>query len=185
MNKGSLSNFIPKLALGLLCLVLITSHFASGLYARYTGYAEGVTSARVASFRIETELDHVSLGLPEGQAPSFTLGGAEEISQVAIPFSIESGSEVSVGYSVIVEFPTALPDYLTLTLTDGTTTSTLSGNGADSSFSFLSLGALTPGDAQPQTASLTLTISVTDLSLITEEITIPTAAFTVRVYQVD
>lgn len=179
------SNFMLKLAAVLLCLVLISSHFTFGLFAKYTSSAAAEDSARVALFRVETELDRISLSIDEGEEPELTLGGEFETQSVQIPFSIMSSSEVQVGYSVKVDFGVALPQYISLTLSDGTTTQTLYANGTESAFTFSDFGTLASGAAAEQKAELTLTISVTDFEEITTELSIPTATLTVRVYQVD
>lgn len=49
---------IPMLAaLVLLLLTMVSSHFVSGLYARYTGYADSRTSARVAKFDVQSQIE--------------------------------------------------------------------------------------------------------------------------------
>ena len=172
-----------KLAAILLCLVLITTHFTSGLYARYISRSSADTSARVASFVIETDLDRIELGSTE--APTLQLGGEDETQSVQLPFYISSGSEVTVGYSVSIDFVDALPEYLNITLTNGTNTQTVAADGIKSEFVFSDFGALSAGSTETQKADLTLTISVSDLTMITDEVSIPTAELTVRVYQVD
>lgn len=174
-----------KFAAVLLCLVLITTHFTTGLYARYATSASAEDGARVASFKIDTDLDHIQLGTTPGVSPTFQLGGDDETDSITIPFYIESSAEVAVGYSVTVNFGTALPDYMSVTLTCGTNSRTINGNNAMSVFTFADFGTMAPAGATAQRQDITLTISVSDLTEITDEVTIPTAELTVRVLQLD
>ena len=172
-----------RLAAVLLCLALITTHLASGLYARYISRSTTDASARVASFAIETDIDRIELGSTE--APTLQLGGEDGTQSVQLPFYITSGSEVTVGYSVSIDFADALPEYLYITLTDGAYTQTVAADGTKSEFTFPDFGTLSAGSTETQKADLTLTISVPDLTRITEEVSIPNAELTVRVYQID
>ena len=177
------SNIVLKLAALILCLVLLTAYGISGLYARYTYNASFSASASVANFSIETDLDGILLG--SDVAPELELGGDDEIASVDLPFYIASESEVTVGYSVIVDFGYALPDYMSLTLAEGSHSQTIHSNGSASAFAFADFGSLSIGSVSAQRADLTLTISVADVSMIVDEISIPSAALTVHVYQID
>lgn len=181
--KRKNGNPMLTVAAVLLCLVLISCHFMAGLYARYISRSIADAAARVASFVIETDLDHVALGSTE--PPNLQLGGTDEIQSVLLPFYVSSGSEVAVGYSVTVDFKTALPDYLKLTLESATKEQTLSADGTKSQFAFSDFGTLSEGSTETQKEDLTLTISVDDLTKISDEVLIPTAELTVKVYQVD
>ena len=167
----------------LLCLVFVTTYFTSKMYAKYISSSSSSDSASVASFVIETDLDRVELGTLA--PPTLELGGIEETESVQLPFYISSESEVKVGYSVIVDFGYALPEYLNITLTNGTDSQTLTADGVKSKFEFMDFGTLLPGGAEVQNADLILTFWVSDLSMITDEVSIPAAAVTVRAYQVD
>ena len=183
-NKIMKSNPMLTLAAILLCLVMISTHFTSGLYAKYTSRSSAASSARVASFSIDTDLDRIKLGSID--APTLQLGGTDEIQSVQLPFYISNGSEVSVGYSIIVDFgSTPLPEYMNLKLSNGSFSQTISGDGSKSKFNFADFGSLPAASSGEQKVELLLTISVSDLSMITEELSIPTAELTVRVYQVD
>lgn len=182
-NKMMKSNIMLKLTAVLLCLVMITTHFTSGLYARYISRSSADASARVASFVVETDLDHIELGSTE--APTLHLGGEEETQSVQLPFYISNGSEVTAGYSLSVDFGESLPEYLNIKLANGTNTQIIAADGIKSEFVFSDFGTLPVGSTEPQKADLTLTISVSDLTMITEEVSIPTAKLTVRVYQVN
>lgn len=183
-NKMMKSNPMLTLAAILLCLVMISTHFTSGLYAKYTARSSTNDNARVASFVIETELDHISLGTSE--TPTLQLGGTDEVNVVELPFYIASGSEVAVGYSVTVDFGTTpIPEYIDISLSNGIASQTLAANGSKTQFVFADFGTLPAASLEEQKANLVLTISISDLSMITEEISIPTAQLTVRVNQVD
>ncbi len=41
----------------LLCLVLISAHFTSGLYAKFTQHTDGSDHAKIAAFQVTTELE--------------------------------------------------------------------------------------------------------------------------------
>ena len=183
INKITKSGIILKLAVTLLCLVLITTHLTFGLYARYSSYVSSEDSARVAAFVIETDLDHIELGTIDD--PTLQLGGLEKTQSVQLPFYITNSSEVKVGYSVSIDFDAALPAYLTITLSNSTTSKALNADGAKSEFEFSDFGTLAIGSSEIQKADLTLTISVSDLAMITDEVAIPTAKLTVRVSQID
>ena len=182
-NKIMKSNLMLKLAAVLLCLVMITTHFTSGLYARYISRSVADTSARVASFVVETDLDHIELG--STGTPTLQLGGEEETQSVQLPFYISNGSEVKVGYSLGVDFGDALPNYLSIKLSDGVNTQTIAADGTKNEFKFSDFGTLPAGSTEPQKVNFTLTISVSDFTMITNEVSIPSAKLTVRVYQVD
>ena len=178
---------IPILiALVLLGLTLISSHFTSGLYAKYTRNAEGSDSARVAQFKIETDLDYITLGIAEQEIPMLELGGELQTTSVALPFYIESRSEVSTVYSVKADFGRALPGYVTLTLSDGTESQTISADGIKTTFEFQDFGTMEIAtNNQAVRRDLVLTISVPGVEQIAEEFEIPTAMLTVKVDQQD
>lgn len=176
-------SFIFRIAMALLCLVIITTCFTAGLYARYVVRQDDKSAARVAAFVIETDLDRVSLGT-QGN-PTLVLGGEEEILSARLPFYVTSESEVAVEYSVRADFGAALPSYLTLTLSDGTRSESLAADGVKQDFDFSRFGSLAAGADALQRADLTLTFSCSDGSAITDEISIPTAVLTVGVYQLD
>ena len=165
-----------------LCLAFVAVNVTSTMYARYISQSDTSDSADVAIFIIDTDLDHVKLGSPE--TPTLELGGTEEITSVQLPFYISSESEVKVGYSVKLDFGYALPEYLNITLTNGTDSKTISADGINNEFEFVDFGTLLPAAMGEQKADLVLTFSVSDLSMITDEISIPTAKVTVRAYQV-
>lgn len=172
-------------ALCLLCLTLLSAHFTSGLYAKYTSVVTAADTARVASFYIDTDVDYVQLGIDDDQPLAFELGGTGEITSVPIPFYIESRSEVTVAYSVTATFDVALPEYVTLTLTDGTKTETLSADGAKTQFVFADFGDMDAYAGTPLRDELTLHIAVSDLDQITSQVQIPHASLIVKVYQTD
>lgn len=184
MRKSKIN--IPFVAaMGLLCLTLLSFHFTSGLYARYSSSYTTRDMARVAAFRIETDLDYITMGLSESDLLNFELGGKEETTSVSIPLYIESGSEVCVAYSVSVDFGAALPDYIMLTLSNGQTQKTISADGTAAEFTFADFGTIPPASASAQREYLTLSIKVSELEKITQEVQLPAASLTVTVYQLD
>ena len=82
MGKAKMN--IPMFtALILLLLTMVTTHYTSGLYARYSSTAYGTDAARVAKF-------DVSFNLRDNEDGTYTV-------------TVNNNSEVSVKYSVIVE----------------------------------------------------------------------------------
>ncbi len=182
MNKRASSPWLFRAVALLLLLVLVSFYCLSGLYARYGSQKGDADGARVATFAVETDLDRITLGLDEEASPSFTIGGEEEVDSIVIPFYIDNGSEVAVTYAVAADFGAPLPDYVTLTLSDGTATRTVDADGAARTYTFADFGFIGVG---AERAHLTLTLSVSDLTAITDEVSIPAAALTVRVVQAD
>ena len=182
-GKMKNSGVALKLAAILLCLVVCSTCLLSRQYARYTVSAGAHDSARVASFVIDTDINHIELGT-DG-TPMLELGGESETQSVQLPFYISNGSEVAVGYTIKIDFDCALPEYLTLTVTGNAKSQTLYADGSKSEFEFSNFGTLAPGAFEAQRADLVLTISVSDVSLITEVVSIPTAELTVKVFQID
>ena len=182
-HQKQIRNPAITLAAILLCLVLITTYMTSGLYAKFTTSSSAGDSARVATFAIETDLDHIRLGASD--TPLLELGGEDEIESVDLPFYITSASEVEAQYGVTVKFGSALPDYMILTLTNGEKSVSLAANGSKTEFVFSEFGSLAAGGEEVQREDLMLSLSISDLTLVTEETSIPTAELTVRVYQAD
>lgn len=79
-------------ALILLCLVLVSSHLTSGLYARYTSSSTGSDSARVAKFEVETS----------GANENISVTADTDSSQNGTTYTItiENKSEVAVSYKL-------------------------------------------------------------------------------------
>lgn len=181
---------IPMLvAVVLLCLTLLSSHLTSSLYARYTTVITAQDHTRIAGFRIETDLDYITLGIADGGTPTLVLDGAEDEVSAQLPFYIESRSEVTTAYSVTVDFGTALPVYLTVTLSNGTKTQSIHADGVQSVFTFTDFGGIqsfSGSDTDPSVREeLVLSLSVADAAAITAEVSISDAKLTVKVDQTD
>lgn len=173
----------------ILTVIALTTYLAPGLYARYRSAVEDHDGARVALFLVGADLDRDSLSIGAGDSPEFDLGGISDITSASIPFYITSRAEVAVGYSVTVDFGGALPNYLTVTLSDGTNSETIAGDGTKSVFAFEKFGAI---DAYAGSASdpadridFTLVLNVTDSDLITSEFHLPSARLYVTAEQLD
>lgn len=80
-----------RIALVLLCLVLLSTHFTGGLYARYRSTADGSDSARVAKFDVRVTGDKQSV-----------LVSTEGTTQNQLVISIVNQSEVAVKYDITV-----------------------------------------------------------------------------------
>ena len=55
MKEKRKPNIFLRAALVLLCMVLLSTHFTAGLYARYTTSAKGSDQSRLASFSVKAE----------------------------------------------------------------------------------------------------------------------------------
>lgn len=126
---------LPGLAFGavcvLLCLVLISAHFASGLYAKYIVNTRGGEVGRIASFRVGADMT--------GEGGVYSL-------------AITNDSEETVSYSVRVQ-PKEAGMFSAITLGSGNPP-TPDENGA---VVFPDVGTLAPGAVG--TAALTLVVN--------------------------
>lgn len=83
MKQTKKTSFVLRAACVLLCLVLISAHFTSGLYAKYIVSATGSDTGRTASFRVSAAM------------------GDENNGEYTI--TLQNGSETAVCYSVTVQ----------------------------------------------------------------------------------
>lgn len=88
MQLGSL---MIRIALILLCLVMVSIHLMSGMYARYTTKASGSDSARVAKFDVKITGDATDLEV----SCTANDDGSYKI-------TVENHSEVAVSYTISV-----------------------------------------------------------------------------------
>lgn len=93
MRLGSL---MIRIALILLCLVMISVHMMSGMYARYTTKGSGGDDARVAKF------DVVVTGVPADSIVVYSETAGDVYS-----IRVENRSEVAVSYDISVKFETS------------------------------------------------------------------------------
>lgn len=92
--KQRFSNWIWYLAGILLCLVMLTTHLTSGLYARYTTSSAFEDSARVAVFEVSQKGTLMENGLQVSMAPS------EDKDYTLI---VNNKSEVDIRYYISLE----------------------------------------------------------------------------------
>lgn len=78
-------------ALVLLCLVLVSAHLTSGLFARYTSSSTGSDSARVAKFEVVTTGSTSGISVKTGTSDPDT---------TSYTITIENKSEVAVSYQL-------------------------------------------------------------------------------------
>lgn len=130
MKQWKTSGLALGAACVLLCLVLISSHFASGLYAKYIINASGSDGGRAAVFRIGAAMT--------GEAGAYGL-------------TFTNDSETAVSYSVTVR--PREPGMFSAIHLDGITDSTPDATGA---VTFSRVGSLAPGSSG--TAALTLVV---------------------------
>lgn len=137
MSKTKLN--IPMFAaLILLLLTMVTTHYTSGLYARYSSTAYGADTARVAAF-------DVSFVLTKNEDDTYAL-------------TVSNDSEVSVKYSIIVE----MDPHLSVAIGDDV--KTIEGSETFVTFENASWTLTPETEAEP----LTLTFAVADWSGLTD-----------------
>ena len=95
MKEKRKPNIFLRVALVLLCLVLLSTHFTAGLYARYTTWASGKDSGRLASFSVKAE----NLIIPD---EPIVFDDAAESPRVSGSFQVSNPGESSVSYSVAI-----------------------------------------------------------------------------------
>ena len=108
MGKGK-HNIPMCVALLLMLLTLVTTHMTGGLFARYAATETASDAARVAKFRV----------LTEGSDAALVVDCSTDDSG-AYSFTVTNQSEVTVGYSVTVNFKQSVPGtMLQVALDDG------------------------------------------------------------------
>ena len=137
MGKAKLN--IPMLAaLILLLLTMVTTHFTSGLYARYFSDGFGTDTAKVASFDVTCEVENLGNDI--------------------YSLTVINQSEVAVEYSIVV----AMDAHLSATIGEEEKTIT----GSDTAVTFENTSwILDPG---AQADPLTLELKVVDWSGLTD-----------------
>lgn len=81
----------------LLCLVLLSAHFTSGMYARYVTRASGGDASRIAVFAVSAEGNK--------EAVTITAGQNSEDQQSVYFVTVKNGSEVAVSFEAKLVFP--------------------------------------------------------------------------------
>jgi hypothetical protein len=168
-------------ALVLLCCLLFSTHLTSGLYARYTTTATASDSARVAKFSVTNR----SAGsVPVSVRLSFFDPAA--ISDT-VSVEVESASEVTLRYDVIVTMPT-LPESGTyedwfILLLDGNAPTSVSGN----TFTFSAVDTISAGDTSVNEHELIFAIATSYLGNpnVVKNVDTGTVQITVHAEQVD
>ena len=117
MNKEHRPNRVLGAAAILLCLCLISAHFTTGLYARYTTRASGSDSARVAKFSVQI------VSATEKVAPN-------ENGEATYEVTVSNLSEVAVSCLVELEFARTIK-VTEATYAVGTNTATGTSGSAD------------------------------------------------------
>lgn len=107
LNKRS--PILLYIGLFLVAAVLISSYMVSGLYARYTTTATGSDSARVARFDVSNSIDSIEADIKLNFYDSAALSDEFQ-------FTVESKSEVSLVYDVVVTLPSGSYGWLNITL---------------------------------------------------------------------
>lgn len=115
-------SLLMRIALILLCLLLVSFHFTGGMYARYKSTAESSDSARVAKFSLD-----ISGAIKDDQ-----IDASVTKDQGIYHVTVDNNSEVAVTYDIVVtltapmsglaisvgQLPLETTDHQTFTLTD-------------------------------------------------------------------
>ena len=94
MRKKSMPTTL-SVALVLLCMVLVTAHFTTGMYARYTTKSRGDDTGRIASFKVSATSD---------QTGPVTIGATKEGTYT---LTVTNPGETAVRYKAEVKFASA------------------------------------------------------------------------------
>ena len=94
MRKKSMPTTL-SVALVLLCMVLVTAHFTTGMYARYTTKSRGDDSGRIASFKVSAT---------SAQTGPVTIGASKEGTYT---LTVTNPGETAVRYKAEVKFASA------------------------------------------------------------------------------
>ena len=99
--------FVFYLSLVLLTMTMFSTHFMSGLYARYTTVDGGGDEARVATFNVSENIvfngTPVTLGIYELETTFDKIDTEGEFVNPKYTFSVTNSSEVAVRYFVTVK----------------------------------------------------------------------------------
>lgn len=158
MRVNKLSGIVIRLAAILMCLVLFSSHLASGMFARYTTGASGTGSSRVAKVDVRViEKDPLSLdNLGNGSYKFLVKNNSETAFQYVIKLRIASTSEYLSLFS-----PSGISSACTdVKLTDASGTITGNVTSDDSLYTFAVTEPLKPDS---ESDVYTLTFKATDL----------------------
>ncbi len=107
-NKSAPAVFYVGMAL--LCLMLITSHMMSGLYARYVSTAEGKSISRVAKFEFDAKNSNT-------QTQDFTVRDISPKGNAELQIELKNSGEVNIECIITVQNLTG-----NLPISDSTTT---------------------------------------------------------------
>lgn len=93
MKENRKPNIFLRVALVLLCLVLLSTHFTAGLYARFTTRTSGKDSGRIAAFSVKAE------NLVLSDEP-IVFDDAADAPVVSGSFRVSNPGETAVSYTV-------------------------------------------------------------------------------------
>ena len=138
-RKIGLGGILLRVALILLCLVLLTVHLMGSLYARYISRGEGSDNARVAEFDVDVAFrDGGEL------KASVTASMAYNTETQTYEIVVINDSEVAISYDIYVKNITVdkgSGEGISLKLDDGTA------KAFASEVVFMNAGAMAPGNA--------------------------------------
>ena len=109
-SKGKI-NIPIRIASVLVCLVLFSLHFNSGMYAKYSTGTVDKDKGRIAKFDVSAGKAGNSVTVLSFEPAS----GSGSFEAQTFKFRVENRSEVAVRYSVRIIFENEIPDYLTVT----------------------------------------------------------------------
>ena len=138
---------VLRLAAVLLILVMLSTGMVAGRYARYISTATGSGGVGVAKYDISVSAQSSNnLTLASNAPANYT-------------FTVTSCSEVSVEYDLVIILPKALPDGITISLSNGTTNVDLTAEG--NQYVAVKAGTFTPqGGTHTYTMTLTATKAI-------------------------
>lgn len=97
MNKERRTPIPVIIAFALFSAVLISSHFMSGMFARYIAEGSGEDTVRVAAFGVEATADEIS-------PVTITADGTDDNGKAEYTVTVRNTGEVAVSYEATVEF---------------------------------------------------------------------------------
>ncbi|MBO4423089.1 MAG: hypothetical protein J5879_06595 [Clostridia bacterium] len=101
------TNIIIYIALGMLCLVLVTASMSSGLLAKYTTGSKSIIGARTAKFSVSAERSDNNGDIEFVQAD-----GEFKYTDNSYEVTITNTSETAVRYKIVLKFPEGVTKYL-------------------------------------------------------------------------
>lgn len=105
MKKSNIkSPLVFRVGVVLMCVMMLTCHMMSGLYARYTSSAQGSATATVAKLDVQMSGANVNYSFDESDPFDAGLGA---VYAVIVNFQVENTGDVAYGYKLNLRLSTA------------------------------------------------------------------------------